>query len=96
MFGKKVAEKKPFACVGCGCLIAVGREQRVVLRDGGLSLGDGLTSTYWDNRPDNIYCGRCKPPYDEILNGRFLRRVRVSEHCIEVTEEGKEIKPTTE
>lgn len=76
-------------CEDCGCMIAEGREQ-VVTRD---SVGN------FTSMSPLTYCGRCKPPYDEILyhyglgaTADYIRVDKPKPSRVPVTKDGKKIK----
>ncbi len=94
MFFRKKKEE-PRVCTGCGCLIARWRAKKVtqeILSDN----SDAVFVTYFSEPSPLFYCGRCDPPYDQIIipSGGGNRRyfVRTPENYKEVDEEGKPLK----
>ena len=85
MFGKKEKKLNYTICFDCGCMIADRLEKtvRTVYFDG------------FSTQPLKPYCGRCKPPYDKVVEGidsqKYYRTIPPS--TVEVTEDGKEVKP---
>lgn len=71
------------ACDDCGCVVLAAKLKPVD------------DSRYWEPRP-RYYCGRCAPAYDTVRfyrDGTLHYFRRITAHSIEVTEDGKEIKP---
>ena len=84
MFGKKKEELKYTICFDCGCMIA-DKKEKTVKRE----YFDGFLTQSLET-----YCGRCKPPYDIVVEGisaqTHYRTVPTSK--VKVTEDGREVK----